>query len=105
LTLSISDREARDTTTAYGDMSSGKEIAKSELKWSIYPNPVVDIVRITGLEGAYTIKMVDAVGQVVASAKGSSAELEFNLSSKPAGIYLIRIESQGKSITRKLIKK
>jgi hypothetical protein len=107
LTFSIGDKDAKDATAtvAYGDMSSEKVIAKPELKCTIYPNPVMDVVRITGFEGAYTVKMVDAVGQVVASAKGSSDELELDLGGKPAGMYLIKIESQGKSITRKIIKK
>jgi hypothetical protein len=45
------------------------------------------------------------VGQIVTSIKGNSSELELDLSAKPSGMYLIRIESQGKSVTRKLIKK
>jgi len=78
---------------------------KPEIKWNIYPNPVVDILYITGLEGFYSIKIVDTVGQVVTSIKGTSPELELDMSGKPAGMYLIKIESQGRSITRKLIKK
>ena len=86
-------------TTLYG------EGVKPEVKWNIFPNPVTDILYITGLEGFYTIKIVDAVGQIVTSEKGISPELELDMSGKPAGMYLIKIESQGKSITRKLIKK
>ena len=86
-------------------MVSEKGDVRPEINCNIFPNPVTDILHITGLEGHYTIKMVDAVGQVVASIKGTSAKLEFDMSSKPAGMYLIKIESQGKSITRKLIKK
>ena len=71
----------------------------------IYPNPVVDILHITGLEGFYTIKIVDTVGQMVTFVKGTSAELDLDMSRNPAGMYLIKIESQGRSITRKLIKK
>ena len=81
------------------------EITKPEIKWDIYPNPVVDILHIKGFEGFYTIKMVNAVGQVVVSIKGTSAEVELDMSGKPAGMYLLKIESQGKSITRKLVKK
>jgi len=86
-------------TTLYGGD------VKSEIKCNIYPNPVVDILYITGLEGFYTVKIVDTVGQVVTTIKGTSTELELDMSGKPAGMYLIKIESQGKSITRKLIKK
>ena len=106
LTLNINN-DAGDTTAnvVHIGFSSEKEISNPEIKLSIYPNPVENVVRVTGLEGMYTVKMLDALGQVIASAKGSSAELEFDLSRKPAGMYLIKIESQGKSITRKLIKK
>ena len=86
-------------------MISEMDADKPEIKWNVYPNPVEDVVRITGLGGCYTIKIVDTVGQVVKSIKGSSPELEIDISHKPAGMYLIKIESQGKSITRKLIKK
>jgi len=82
-----------------------KEDMKPEIKCIIYPNPVIDILYITGLEGSYIIKIVDAVGQAVTSVKGNSSELELDMSGKPAGMYLLKIESQGSSITRKLIKK
>ena len=95
-----------NTAIASGNYSiSENEIAKPEIQWNIYPNPVEDVLHITGLEGFYTIKMIDSVGQLVFSIKGSSAEEKLDMSRKTAGMYLIRIESQGKSITRKLIKK
>ena len=96
-----------DTTKniAYASLFTDHKAANPEIRLNIYPNPVIDIVRITGLEGNYSIKMLDVLGQVVASAKGSSDEQVFDLSKKPTGIYLVKIESQGKSITRKLIKK
>ena len=82
-----------------------KDDFKTEMKWNIYPNPVENILYITGLEGSYIIKIVDAVGQIVTSIKGTSTELELDMSGKPAGLYLLKIESQGRSVTRKLIKK
>jgi len=82
-----------------------KEEDKSEVAWNFYPNPVKDILYITGLEGFYTIKMVNAVGRVVVSITGTSSEQELDMSGKSAGMYLLKIESQGKSVTRKLIKK
>ena len=107
ITLNVNSNDVRDivANVVYVDFSFEKEISKPEIKLNIYPNPVEDVVRITGLEGVYAVKMLDALGQVIASAKGSSTELEFDLSRKPAGMYLIKIETQGKSITRKLIKK
>ena len=86
-----------------------KEVPKNDAKvmdkWDFYPNPVVDMLYITGLEGFYTIKIVDAVGLTIATVKGTDSEQQFNLSGRKAGMYLIKIESQGKSFTRKMIKK
>ena len=106
-TLSIHDQGfGNDTTNVAGNNKAiGLEIAKPEIKWNIYPNPVVDILHISGVEGFYNIKLMNAVGQVVVSIKGTSAEIELNLSDQPAGMYLLKIETQGKSVTRKLIKK
>jgi len=95
-----------DTTHVAGSNKTiGMEIAKPEIKWEIYPNPVVDILHIKGLEGFYNIKMMNAVGQVVVSIKGISEEVRIDMNGKPAGMYLLKIESQGKSITRKVVKK
>lgn len=103
ITLSINNQNVKENTFHVQDIY--KVDIKPEIRWNIYPNPVVDILYISGLEGFYTIKIVDTVGQVVTSLKGHSSELELDMSGKPAGMYLLRIESQGKSITRKLIKK
>ena len=106
LTLSINNGDIKgDTVVVHSSRTFEKEDIKPEVKWIIYPNPVVDILHITGLEGFYTIKIVDTVGQMVTSIKGTSAELDLDMSRNPAGMYLIKIESQGRSITRKLIKK
>ena len=106
LTLKINSRDVKENTVVvHNSRTFEKEDVKPEVKWNIYPNPVVDILHITGLEGFYTIKIVDAVGQVVKSEKGTSTELDLDMSKNPAGMYMIKIESQGKSITRKLIKK
>ncbi len=76
-----------------------------EIKLTVYPNPMTDIVRIDGLESAYAVKVINMLGQVVASETGTSPELTLNLVGKPSGMYLIRIESQGKTTTCKIIKK
>ena len=106
LTLSINSKDVKENTVVVNNSKAfEKEDVKPEMNWMIYPNPVVDILHITGLEGFYTIKIVDTVGQLVTFIKGTSIELDLDMNGKPAGMYLIKIESQGRSITRKLIKK
>ena len=105
--LNINNKDVRENFAMVADDQRifAKENPKPDVNWSFYPNPVENILYITGLEGHYTIKMVDAVGRVVLSVKGTSTEQELDMSSKPAGMYLLKIESQGKSVIRKLIKK
>ena len=70
----------------------------------VYPNPAVDILHVSGLEGVYSAKIVNILGQILYSATGSSAELLLNVGHLPSGMYFLRIES-GKAITtRKIIK-
>ncbi len=76
-----------------------------DVQLTVYPNPVTDVLRVSGLEGSYTVKILDVLGRVVTSGKGTTPELELNLAGKPSGMYMVRIESQGKVITRKVIKK
>ena len=76
---------------------------QEEVKLRVYPNPATDVVRIEGLEGAYTIKVINILGQVVYSVKGSSHELTLNVSSLTSGMYFLCIESFQKVTTRKII--
>ncbi len=93
-----------NTKTVTTDIVSATPEMKN-IELAIYPNPVTDVVRISGLEGAYTIKVISLLGQTVISTTGTSPEPTLNLSGQPSGLYLVRIETQGKLITRKLIKK
>ena len=93
------------TTVAESYFTSKKEATEPAINLNIYPIPVVDVVHITGLEGIHTVKIMDILGQVVISEKSKSTELEFDMSGKPSGMYLIKIEMQGKTIIRKLVKK
>ncbi len=90
-------------TIKYDAVMSTPKTSESAL--TIYPNPVVDVVRITGLEGNYTVKVINMLGQIIMTGADSTPELTLNLSGKPSGIYFLRIETQGKTITRKIMKK
>ena len=102
----VSSAQTGDTATnVVSNIALKKEITLPAPQLEIYPNPVINMVYVTGLEGKHTIKIMNALGQVVVTVKGTSAKQELDLTGKPAGMYLIRIELQEKTITRKLIKK
>ena len=74
------------------------------LHLKIYPNPTTDVLRVSGLEGSYIVKLVNILGQLQYSATGSSSELILNIGHLPSGMYFLRIESNKKATTHKIIK-
>ena len=70
----------------------------------VYPNPTTDVLHVSGLEGVYTVKMINILGQLLSSVNGSSPELMLNVGHLPSGMYFLRIESNKKTTTHKIIK-
>ncbi|MFT4601042.1 MAG: PKD repeat protein [Arenicella sp.] len=79
---------------------------------NVYPNPTTDItnIQLAGVEGQeYSITVLNSMGQQVHSVyKGGLSNglnsFEYNTSELAKGIYIVRIESEGKLQTVKLIK-
>jgi PKD repeat protein len=79
---------------------------------NVFPNPATEItnIQIAGTNGdEYTISVLNAIGQQVDMVyKGSLTDglnsFEYNTADLAKGIYLVRIESEGKLQTVKLIK-
>lgn len=73
---------------------------------ALYPNPTTGIFYVTfskSLTNA-NISLVDMNGKTVQQYKASGIKLTCNLSALAAGIYFVKIEENGKSITKKVIK-
>lgn len=73
---------------------------------ALYPNPTSGIFYITfskSLSNA-NISLIDVNGKIVQQYKASGIKLTCNLSALAAGIYFVKIEENGKIITKKVIK-
>lgn len=73
---------------------------------ALYPNPTSGIFYITfskSLSNA-NITLVDMNGKTVQRYKASGIKLTCDLSAVAAGIYFVKIEENGKIITKKVIK-
>lgn len=73
---------------------------------ALYPNPTSGIFYITfskSLSNA-SISLIDFNGKIVQQYKASGIKLTCNLSALAAGIYFVKIEGNGKIITKKVIK-
>ncbi len=65
----------------------------------IYPNPTTDIITIKA-EGIESVEVINLQGKQIYIGK----ETEIDLSTKPKGIYIIKVITDKQTITRKLIK-
>jgi len=72
----------------------------------IYPNPVENVITIkTEVAGksTYRVKIVNILGEVLFSKELNNATEQINLSNFAKGIYIIKIEINGKTNNQKLI--
>lgn len=71
----------------------------------IYPNPAKNMIVISSKEGLKSYKIYDEAGRLVlskSSLKGN--KIEVNLSSIQTGNYVVSVETEKQTITKKLIK-
>jgi hypothetical protein len=72
---------------------------------SLYPNPVDDLLKVSGLVAPSTLRINNIHGQELFSARGQGETMELNLGEVPPGIYLLTVETGGEIFTRRLIVK
>lgn len=80
-----------------------KEVAVKT--FDIYPNPTSDRLNINGLEEASIVRVYNLTGKQLFIGRAEQATMTIDLSSFDKGLYLLQVESNGKSITSKVIKK
>jgi hypothetical protein len=62
---------------------------------TLYPNPNSGEFSIKGLKPGMLIELYNGIGQKVSSSvAGDEDTMQFNISTQPNGIYLVRIMSQ-----------
>jgi hypothetical protein len=73
-----------------------------DLDFDLYPNPVSEIINIKTNLSKFETEIYTLLGQVVLL---NSNEKEINISHLPNGIYLVRINSNNNTFTKKIIKR
>jgi len=81
--------------------------AKSDASLSIVlsPNPTSNFLNIKGLDAKSTVKIFNITGQRVFEGKAYSNIFSIDCSKYSQGMYLMQVESQGKVVNTKFIKK
>jgi len=82
------------------------EFQNENTKLKVYPNPVSSFlyVEIPSQHETATVKMYDILGKKVLEKTVSATQTTINVASLSKGIYLAKIEANGLSVTKKIIK-
>jgi hypothetical protein len=76
-----------------------------EPDFAVFPNPAQDLVQVEGPGGGdWQLTLLDASGRTLRQLTVSNARYELSLRGIPSGIYLLRIQQQGRQWYRKLVK-
>jgi len=75
-----------------------------ESQFNIYPNPVNDILNITTPSTDYSIEIFNLQGQLIRENKNVSGSQTLDYSSYSKGIYIMKLTSEKKSKSFKIIK-
>jgi hypothetical protein len=57
----------------------------------LYPNPVVDVLNITGLTDENTIRLISSDGRILISEDTRKEDFSMNTEGLSAGLYILRI--------------
>ncbi len=75
------------------------------LSVEISPNPTSDFLNIKGLNALSTVKIFNITGQRVFEGRANSDIYSIDCSKYSQGLYLLQVESHGKTVNTKFIKK
>jgi hypothetical protein len=71
---------------------------------SIYPVPVRESLTVDGLTPGARIHVISATGQLISSTIANGNRMELDLGQLRSGIYLMKVETDGKSFSSRFIK-
>jgi hypothetical protein len=73
----------------------------------VFPNPVVDRLKVQVSNGVESIELLNGMGQALVQHAVAVAQesLELDMSAMPSGVYLVRTTSEGKTTLTRIVKK
>lgn len=116
IAVEIEGDGAPDTKSNIAKMSNNTDLAISnnEYKFNVYPNPTSDFINVefsnNHASGNTTIAIYNTSGTKMKDIstetkdRGSSRSIKVDISSYPKGIYFILVDSNGKKLTKQIIK-
>jgi hypothetical protein len=80
-------------------------VSNELLSFNIFPNPVKDVLNVQSQDTISKIAIYNIMGQEVRVLTPNSSNLEVDLSGLDAGVYVIKVLSNDKEMSKKFIKK
>ena len=75
------------------------------LSFNIFPNPVKDVLNVQSKDTISKIAIYNIMGQEVRVLTPSTSSLEVDLSGLDSGVYIVKILSNDKEVSKKFVKK
>lgn len=72
--------------------------------FSVYPNPVDDMLTITGRDNLKSIVIYNAIGQQILELNPDQKDLQINTTTFNSGVYFLKLNTEKESRTIKIIK-
>jgi len=82
-----------------------KTIENPLVDFSFYPNPVKDVISLKSGSNIESVVFYNTLGQKSLSSKVNSVSKEINVSNLAPGLYIMKVNVNGKTGTYKVIKK
>ncbi len=79
-------------------------IAPDNIQWQVYPNPVINTLRVSGLEVGDRIRVMNIIGASLISMVAENETLYMDMAGLKKGIYLLSVERQGIKVVQKVVK-
>lgn len=113
LAMCVDDAQLADLQALYSDITfttncggflstKDSETSKNEIK--IVPNPVKDFVMVKAEENIKSVKIFDTQGRLIFNQDFNHEMVRIDLSSRPSGHYIIKVETDKTEISKKIAK-
>jgi hypothetical protein len=102
----ISTAELESVRTAVEWTDANAVVATPLMKTQIFPNPTQGQLQIAGVDGIYSLEVLDMEGRLLLQRSQQRGTLVLSIEHLPPGTYLVRLQTEnGKhQIVQKLIK-
>ncbi len=87
----------------FSTITGNEESSGVELR--VYPNPIENSLRIKTSNTITALQLRDLQGRLLETMETDKNYVDFNMASYASGVYLLHIETSGKTIIRKIVKK